>query len=73
MSLMFNLKFMIRSTFLLWLILSLAAYNSVTLLPTISYSNVYCDKFLIYGMCAEDIDNDRIAEHVYFADTLEVS
>ena len=69
---MFNIKFSIRVIPLLGTILSLAACNSIKLVSSIANSNVYCDNFLVYEMCAEDIDNDGIVEYVYFADTLEV-
>ncbi len=32
----------------------------------------YCDKFLIYDMCAQDLDRDGIVEYVYFPDSREV-
>lgn len=37
-----------------------------------SLSDVYCDNFLIYDMCAQDLNGDGVVEYVYFADTLEV-
>ena len=67
---MFNIKFLIRETLLRGAILSLAACNSIKLVST--NTNVYCDNFLAYEMCAEDTENDGIVEYVYFADTLEV-
>jgi hypothetical protein len=35
-------------------------------------SDFYCDNFLIYDMCAQDLDQDGRVELVYFADTNEV-
>lgn len=35
-------------------------------------SALYCDNFLIYDMCAQDLDDDGTVELVYFADTNEV-
>lgn len=35
-------------------------------------SAFYCDSFLIYDMCAQDLDRDGEVELVYFADTNEV-
>lgn len=32
----------------------------------------YCDKFLIYDMCARDTNRDGVVEVVYFTDTREV-
>ena len=72
MSLMFSIKFIIRETILPGTILFLAACNSIKLVSTNTNSNVYCDNFLVYEMCAEDVENDGIVEYVYFADTLEV-
>ena len=69
---MFKSKVILRVTSLLGLILSLVGCNSIRLVSTTPTNNVYCDNFLIYEMCAEDLDNDGIVEHVYFADTLEV-
>lgn len=38
----------------------------------IPVSTLYCDSFLIYDMCAQDLDQDGVVELVYFADTSEV-
>jgi len=35
-------------------------------------SDNYCDNFLIYEMCAQDLDRDGQVELVYFTDTSEV-
>ena len=35
-------------------------------------SDFYCDNFLIYDMCAQDLNQDGEVELVYFADTNEV-
>ena len=37
--------------------------------PTIS---LYCDNFLIYKMCARDMDRDGIVDFVYFEESEEV-
>ena len=71
-SAMFKSKVILRVTSFLGLVLSLVGCNSIRLVTTTPINNVYCDNFLIYEMCAEDLDNDGIVEHVYFADTFEV-
>ena len=64
---------MILKTSCSWgLILVLTSCNSFRVASTTATNNVYCDNFLIYEMCAEDLNNDGIVEHVYFLDTLEV-
>ena len=35
-------------------------------------SDFYCDNFLIYEMCAQDLDQDGEVELVYFTDSKEV-
>ena len=35
-------------------------------------SDLYCDNFLIYEICAQDMNRDGIVELVYFSDTNEV-
>ena len=35
-------------------------------------SDFYCDNFLVYDMCAQDLDSDGQVELVYFTDTNEV-
>jgi len=35
-------------------------------------SAVYCDNFLIYDMCAQDLNSDGVVELVYFTETREV-
>lgn len=35
-------------------------------------SDNYCDNFLVYEMCAQDLDKDGEVELVYFSDTSEV-
>lgn len=35
-------------------------------------SNLYCDNFLIYDMCAEDLNRDGVVEYVFFEDSLDV-
>ena len=69
---MFKNESILRVIFFLGMIISVAACNSVRIVSTIPTNNVYCDNFLIYEMCAEDLDNDGIVEYVYFADTVEV-
>lgn len=34
--------------------------------------SLYCDNFLIYDMCVQDLDRDGVAEFVYFQDSNEV-
>ncbi len=65
-------RVILRVISLFGLILSLVDCQSIGLVSTIPTNNVYCDNFLIYEMCAEDMDNDGVVEHVYFSDTLEV-
>ena len=65
-------RVILRVISLFGLILSLVDCQSIGLVSTTPTNNVYCDNFLIYEMCAEDMDNDGVVEHVYFADTLEV-
>ena len=65
-------RVILRVISLFGLILSLVDCQSIGLVSTTPINNVYCDNFLIYEMCAEDMDNDGVVEHVYFADTLEV-
>ena len=33
---------------------------------------LYCDNYLIYDMCAQDLNRDGVVELVYFTDSLEV-
>ncbi len=35
-------------------------------------SSLYCENFLIYDMCAQDLNGDGVVEHVYFEDTKNV-
>lgn len=35
-------------------------------------SNLYCDTFLVYDMCAEDLNRDGVVEFVYFPDSMDV-
>ena len=65
-------RVILRVISLFGLILSLVDCQSIGLVSTTLTNNVYCDNFLIYEMCAADMDNDGVVEHVYFADTLEV-
>ena len=65
-------RVILRVISLFGLILSLVDCQSIGLVSTTPTNNVYCDNFLIYEMCAEDMDNDGVVEHVYFSDTLEV-
>lgn len=63
----------IQKLLLVALILSLVA--ACTSAPGDSrrpVSTLYCDNFLIYEICAQDLDDDGIVELVYFEDTYEV-
>jgi hypothetical protein len=35
-------------------------------------ARVYCDNFLVYDICAQDLNSDGVVEYVYFKDSLEV-
>lgn len=35
-------------------------------------SNLYCDNFLVYDICAQDLNRDGVVELVYFEDSREV-
>ena len=35
-------------------------------------TSLYCDNFLIYRLCARDMDNDGVVEFVYFQESEEV-
>ncbi|MEE8150472.1 MAG: hypothetical protein V3T43_01980 [Nitrosomonadaceae bacterium] len=50
----------------------LAACASSTPSELALANNLYCGNFLIYNMCAQDLDEDGIVELVYFEDTKEV-
>lgn len=34
--------------------------------------SLYCDSFMIYDMCAQDVDGDREVDFLYFDDTKEI-
>ena len=57
---------------LLLIVLWLSACASTPMDTTVPVANLYCDNFLIYDMCAQDIDGDGIVEWVYFEDTNEI-
>lgn len=59
----------IRNLLILSLMFGLNACSFSTFGPV---SNVYCDNFLVYDMCAQDLNGDGVVEYVYFADSLEV-
>jgi hypothetical protein len=52
-------------------LLLLAGCSSSTDL-NLPVSDFYCDNFLMYEMCAQDLDRDGRVELVYFTDTNEV-
>jgi hypothetical protein len=52
--------------------LFLLAGCSSSLNRNMPVSDFYCDNFLIYDMCAQDLDQDGRVELVYFTDTNEV-
>ncbi len=62
-----NLK--IRSLLIATVFLGLNACSFSAFGPV---SNVYCDNFLVYDMCAQDLNGDGEVEYVYFADSLDV-
>ena len=64
---------MIRSKFLVLptMLVALASCSS-SLDMSHPVSDFYCDNFLIYDMCAQDLDQDGRVELVYFTDTREV-
>jgi len=35
-------------------------------------SAVYCDNFLVYDMCVQDLNGDGVVEYVYFTDSKEI-
>ncbi len=35
-------------------------------------NDLYCDNFLVYDMCARDVDHDGVVDLVYFPDSLDV-
>ncbi len=35
-------------------------------------ASLYCDKFLICDLCAQDLNRDGVVEYVYFPDSLDV-
>ena len=35
-------------------------------------SSLYCENFLIYDLCAQDLDGDGVVEYVYFEDSRDV-
>jgi hypothetical protein len=35
-------------------------------------NSLYCDNFLVYDMCAQDVNHDGIVDFTYFEDSLEV-
>ncbi len=56
----------------LLLLVSLLPACSLTVDGNAPVNSVYCDNFMIYDMCAQDLNNDGIVEFVYFADTRDV-
>lgn len=35
-------------------------------------TSLYCDSYFVYGMCAQDVDNDTQVDYMYFTDTNEI-
>ena len=71
-----NLKnYVMKKTFHLFLTLTLLI---VVPACTIGFfgkrpgSSLYCENFLIYDMCAQDLNGDGVVEYVYFEDTKNV-
>lgn len=60
-----------KSALLLSLSVTLV-YCSSSLDMSRPVSDFYCDNFLIYDMCAQDLDQDGKVELVFFTDTQEV-
>jgi len=58
--------------FIVLLPLLLLASCSSSLDMSRPVSDFYCDNFLIYDMCAQDLDQDGEVELVFFTDTSEV-
>ncbi len=53
------------------LLLTLASCGLVTLADRPA-NDLYCDNFLVYDMCAQDLNHDGIVEFVYFPDSMDV-
>ena len=54
------------------MLLCLGACASIPVDSSNPVATLYCDNFLIYDMCAQDVDGDGIVEWVYFEDTNEI-
>lgn len=61
-----------KSTILLLVLSGLAACSSTDFEGQRPVSAQYCDNFMIYDMCARDINRDGEVDFVYFTDTNEV-
>lgn len=61
-----------------WLVVLVAAWLSgcstapVSQAPTTAHRSTYCDSYLMYDMCVQDVDANGVADLMYFEDTLEV-
>ncbi len=62
---------MIRLILVMFTLLSLSAC-SLTGIGDRPVSDLYCDRFLVYDMCAQDLDSDGVVEFVYFPDSKDV-
>lgn len=62
----------------LWSILAVIALAGCSSAPQQAEStdpivrDTYCDSYLVYDMCVQDVDEDGIADLMYFKDTQEV-
>lgn len=61
-----------RRLYPILIVLLLSGCASTPKPTTAVLSTLYCDNFLIYDMCAQDIDADGVVELVYFSDTNEI-
>ena len=64
-----------KKTFHLFLTLTLLIVVpacTIDFFGTRPVSSLYCENFLIYDMCAQDLNGDGVVEYVYFEDTKNV-
>ena len=64
-----RLSIVLLSLLMLMLMLTACGLGTAGVRPTTS---LYCDNFLIYRMCARDMDSDGVVEFVYFEASEEV-
>lgn len=61
-----------------WLLVLAAAWLSgcstvpVSEAPVAGSRSTYCDSYLMYDMCVQDVDDNGVADLMYFEDSLEV-